>query len=433
MKTSRDVAGGGARFSGAITLNLPSNWQRLAIILLALALPAAYSYRVLRTYFASRAANGSDRVELERAVRLAPGNSEYHHRLGRYLTLVAQDLTAGMSEFRTAAALNSHVAAYWLDLARGYQFLGDRQQQKQALERAVLADPRTPEVTWEAANFYLVQGDVERALRQFRVVVENDRERALSALRLSWRATGNLQPIFDHVLPPKPEAHAQLLYLLLVEEKISAAAEVWRRLIALQQPFDTRLALPYLQYLLDRRETDRARSVWEDLLNLDEKLHSYRRHSDLITNGSFEEDILNGGFDWRYTPIANLTVTIDTTEFRSGLRSLALAFDRQSGHDPGVFQFVAVEPNAEYEFAAHLRARDLEGASGPRFAITDAYDNHTYAMTEEVTGSTAWRRSAAEFRTRPDARLVLVRLVRVPRHTLLRGTLWLDDISLKKK
>jgi tetratricopeptide (TPR) repeat protein len=433
MKTFRDVAGGGAKSPGAITLSLPSIWQRLAIIVLALALPTAYSYRVLRLYLASRAANGSARVELERAVRLAPGNSEYHHRLGRYLALVAQDLTAGMSEFRAAVALNPHVAAYWLDLARGYQFLGDRQQQKQALERAVLADPRTPEVAWEAANFYLVQGDVARALRQFRVVVENDQERALSALRLSWRATGILEPIFDHVLPPKPEAHAQLLYLLLFEDKPDAAAEVWRRLVALQQPFDTRLALPYLQYSLDHRETDRARSVWEDLLNLDEKLQSYRRHDDLITNGSFEEDILNGGFDWRYTPVANLTVTIDSTEFRSGLRSLALAFDRQSGQDPGVFQLIAVEPSVEYELAAHVRARDLEGASGPRFAVSDPYDNYLYALTEEITGSTAWQRAAAEFRTRPDARLVLVRLVRVPRHTILRGTLWIDDVSLRKK
>ena len=433
MKPFLDVAGSGAGRSGAITLNLSTTWQRPALVLLALALTTAYSSRVLRAYLASRAANGSDRVQFERAVSLSPENSEYRHRLGRYLALVAQDLPAGMSEFRAAATLNPHVAAYWLDLARAHQFLGDRQQQKQALDRAVVADPRTPEVAWEAANFYLVQGDVEPALRQFRVVVENDRERALSALRLSWRATGNLQPIFDHVLPPRPEAHAQLLYLLLVDDKTAAAAEVWRHLIALRQPFDTRLALPYLQFLLDRREVDQARGVWEDLLDLDEKLHPYRRQDDLITNGSFEEDILNGGFDWRYTPVSNLTVTVDSTEFRSGLRSLALAFDKQSGLDPGIQQLVPLEANTEYEFTAYVRARDLEGAIGPRFAITDAYDNHTYALTEEVTGSTAWRRTSAEFRTRPDARLAVVRLVRVPRHTLLRGTLWIDDISLKKK
>ena len=100
-----------------------------------------------------------------------PRNADYRNHLGRYYALVARDPGAAIEPYRAAVQLNPHSARYWFDLASAYQVLGDTSNQSWALEHAIEADPTTPDVAWEAANFYLVQGDNEKALREFHVVL----------------------------------------------------------------------------------------------------------------------------------------------------------------------------------------------------------------------------------------------------------------------
>ncbi len=67
-----------------------------------------------------------------------------------------------------------------------------------------------------------------------------------------------------------------------------------------------------------------------------------------------------------------MILAIDTSEFHSGTRSLSVTFDGQSASEEGISQFIPVNPNTGYEFSAEYRTEELETASGPRFAITDA-------------------------------------------------------------
>ena len=120
--------------------------------------------------FASRA----ELPSLKRAVRLSPGNADYRHRLGRYFAFVAGDPQSAIDSLRAAVALNPHDAHYWFDLAAAYQVTGDIAGQRAALDRALQAEPTAPDVAWEAANFFLIDGEIDRALREFRVVIEND-------------------------------------------------------------------------------------------------------------------------------------------------------------------------------------------------------------------------------------------------------------------
>src|SRR5205807_2995953 len=117
-----------------------------------------------------------DLSNLQQAVRLEPSNAEYRELLGRNLGLFGGNLNDAVASYRTAVDLNPYVARYWLDLAGTYQVAGRTTEQEQTVEQAVKADPTTPHVAWEAANFFLVQGDRERALRNFRVVLANDPE-----------------------------------------------------------------------------------------------------------------------------------------------------------------------------------------------------------------------------------------------------------------
>ena len=93
-------------------------------------------------------------------------------------------------------------------------------------------------------------------------------------------------------------------------------------------------------------------------------------------------------------------------------------------------QFIPVRPNTDYEFSAESRTEDIDTASGPRFAIADAYTNSSYVLTDDVLGTNPWRLQQARFHTGPNTNLLLLKIVRQPAAPLIRGKLWIDDVRL---
>ena len=134
------------------------------LILVGLYLPLAG-----RAYLAAHLAENPDLPNIERATRLEPSNAEYRALLGRNRALSGPSLDESISDYRIAVHLNPYESRYWLDLAEVYQIAGRTDEEAQSVEQAVKADPTTPHVAWEAANFFLVQGDRDKALRHFRV------------------------------------------------------------------------------------------------------------------------------------------------------------------------------------------------------------------------------------------------------------------------
>jgi hypothetical protein len=163
-------------------------------------------------------------------------------------------------------------------------------------------------------------------------------------------------------------------------------------------------------------------------------LSSYLPGQDnLIVNPSFDFDILNGGFDWRYRRHANVEVALDASDFHAGHRSLAVTFDGPGIFETGIFQFIPLEPGTEYEFSAYFKSEKMDGAGGPRLSVEDGYSGATYFQTDELKNSEMWREVSGDFKTPPDPQLVVLRLVRTPAGSPIRGKLWLDNFRLVKK
>ena len=172
-----------------------------------------YLHWARQAYLASDLAAVPDPPNLKRAIQLEPSNAEYRDLLGRNLALSGMSLNEAIANYRIAVHLNPFVARYWLDLAGAYQIAGRTSEQEQSVEQAVVADPTTPHVAWEAANFFLVQGNREKTLRYFRVVLANDPDpdTIASALTLCWRATGDSNQILDRALPRRPDLYLSFL------------------------------------------------------------------------------------------------------------------------------------------------------------------------------------------------------------------------------
>ena len=415
-------------------IELRSPLRKFAFALVCLVLVGLYLHLAQRAYFASHLATTPTLPNLNKATRLEPSNAEYRELFGRSLALSGANLNDAIASYRTAVDLNPYVARYWLDLAGAYQVAGRTTEQEKTVEQAVKADPTTPHVAWEAANFFLVQGDQERALRNFRVVLANDPDAVEPALQLCWRATGDANLILDQALPRRPELHLSFLRLLISEQEVAAAENVWNHLIALNQEFSTKLAFPYFRFLIAKQEVTAAQSAWQQMAGVNRSLQPYLpSRENLVVNGGFEETVLNGGFDWWYESNPHAALAIDTSVFFSGTRSLSVTFD---GHDPGdagILQFVPLKANTNYEFSAEYKTEDIDSASGPRFAIGDAYTNTSYVLTDDLLGTNPWRAQHARFQTGPNTNLVLLKITRQPAGPLIRGKLWIDDLKLVEK
>jgi tetratricopeptide (TPR) repeat protein len=415
-------------------IELRSPLRRFSFAGVCLVLVALYLYPALRAYLASHLAATPTLSNLNKAARLEPSNAEYRELLGRSLALSGPNLDDAIARYRTAVHLNPYVARYWLDLAGAYQVAGRTSEQEQSVEHAVEADPTTPHVAWEAANFFSLQGDQQRALRNFRVVLANDPEAVDSALQLCWRATGDANQILDLALPPKAELYLSFLRLLISEQEVAAAENVWNHLIALNQEFSTELAVPYFRFLIAKHEVTAAQSGWQQLAGLNRSLQPYLpSRENLVVNGGFEETVLNGGFDWWYESNPHAALAIDTSVFFNGTRSLSITFDGYNPSDAGIVQFVPVKPNTDYEFTAEYKTEDIDSASGPRFAIADAYTNTSYVLTDDFLGTNPWQAQHARFQTGPNTNLVTLRIARDPAGPLIRGKLWIDDLKLVEK
>jgi tetratricopeptide (TPR) repeat protein len=415
-------------------IELPSPLRKFFFAAACLVLIGLYLGLSLRAYLATRLAVVPDLPNLQKAIRLEPANAEYRELLGRNLAVSAANLDDAISNYRAAVHLNPYEARYWLDLAGAYQVAGRTSEQEESVEHAVEADPTTPHVAWEAANFFLVQGERDKALRQFRVVLANDPDTVDSALQLCWRATGDANQILDQALPRRPDLYLSFLRLLVSKQEVAAAENVWGHLIGLQQSFPINLTFPYFRLLIAKQEVTAAQAAWQQLAILNPSLQAYLPSRDnLIVNGGFEESVLNGGFDWWYESNPHAALAIDTSVFHGGTRSLSVTFDGQNASEAGILQFIPVRPNTEYKFSAECRTHELETASGPRFALADAYTNTPYVLTDDSLDNNPWRLQEAQFQTGPNTNLLLLKIVRQPAAPLIRGRLWIDDLRLVEK
>jgi tetratricopeptide (TPR) repeat protein len=381
-------------------------------------------------YEASRLAARVDKqFALEEAVALEPATAAYHNALGRYLIVAEQDTSRAVSQCKRATELDPYCSRYWLDLAQAYFVAGAEDQQRDAIRHAVAVDPTTPEVAWNAANFFLVQGDISSALAQFAVVLRYDSTLVDPALDECWRAVRDVNRI-KAILPSDPGVYLRFAQLLINRDEAGAASQVWSALIKLNKELDFRSALFYVEYQLHRRDISAAYTAWADLAARSPELSRYLSPDDAVTDGDFSHEFLDGGFDWRYTARPDMKVSLDTSEFHSGNRSLALSFT-ESASDSGLFQVAPVEPNTRYTISAWVKSEELKTAFGPRIIIADPYSATIYAMTDETLGTTVWHRVATDFETGPSTHLVAVRFGRNSANTQVEGRFWVDDVSLR--
>jgi len=413
-----------------MTIAIRSPARKTIFLATCLTLTMVYIGFVVRGFVADHLSKKLDLISLQTAVRLEPENAYYQYRLGNYFLQTQKAPETAIPFFRSATALNPYDARYWLELSSTYRRLNDRDHQKDALQHADSADPSNSDVAWDAANFYWSIGEKDKALHEFRVVLENDPYLPPAALNACWRIEPDVKALLRDVVPRNPETYSTLLDLLISKNEPDAAARVWNQMVELHRAVARRYVFDYVRDLIGRRQVSEANQVWGQSANLCDLSAYQPSQQNRLVNGDFMLPVLNGGFDWTYEKSSDVSLSLDPTEAHAGHRSLSIIFDSRGIEEAGIRQLIPVEPNTKYDFSAYFKTQRLEGAGGPRFVLEDQFSGTNYFASDELKNADIWKQVEGTFSTGVDTSLLVLRVQRVPVGNAIRGKLWVADIRL---
>src|SRR6185312_7033169 len=123
-----------------------------------------------------------------------------------------------------------------------------------------------------------------------------------------------IDTLLRDVVPPTSGAYASFLDFLISQKEAAAAAKVWMRLVEMRQPVAQPLAFSYIRYLVERHEADQAGLVWQQCATLCGLSNYQPSPENLVVNGDFNLDVLNGGFDWQYRQSKEVALALDPTQ-----------------------------------------------------------------------------------------------------------------------
>ena len=147
----------------------------------------------------------------------------------------------------------------------------------------------------------------------------------------------------------------------------------------------------YVNYLIQIGRPDAAMAAWQQTAGV-LGLSAYLPTEDnLIVNGDFGLDILNGGFDWTYVNRTGVRPLLDASDFREGRRSLSLTFEGPGISDAGIQQLIPVHGGTTYDFSAYYKSADFEGAGGPQIVLRDAYTNAPLFASDPLNDADFWK------------------------------------------
>ncbi len=382
--------------------------------------------------------NASSKPELWlKAARLEPGDAEYWGHVGLYKQW---DLSSGgihevVSYLQRATQVDPRSADLWMELADAYQTSGDPVHAQEAYAKAQSNYPISSEVAWRYGSFLLYEGKFSDGYTEIQRAISIDPSLTQNAIAECWQSNPSVAPIVDKVLPDKPEYYLEAIDYFVSQNLPGPALAIWNRQLTLGLPIKLANTIPLVDVLIDQDRMAEAQQIWHQAIEAANWPRGSGNTGSLVFNGRFEQDIMNGGFDWREMPVTGANFGSDRRIAHAGSRSFRVRFDGRENLDfQNLFQYVPVQSKASYHFSAYVRTEEISTDSGIRFEILDPrHPSEVQVVTSNVIGTNPWTLVEADLVTGPDTHLLKITLRRIPSWKFdnkLSGTVWVDDVSL---
>ena len=418
-------------------LELTRGWQRALFFLTVLLVSGVVIFGSAKVYVAARWDASSNPEMWVKAAKLEPGNAEYwrHAGLLQQWDVNPSDMRDAVHYLQVATKVNSRSSGVWMDLADTYATAGDAERARAAFERAQSSFPMSAEVAWRYGNFLLYQEKYAEAYPKIRKAIVLDPSLTESALTECWQANSDVEPIVEGLLPDKSEYYVSAMGFFLEQKLVEPAVAVWERQRERGLPAGINETVALVDALIGEGRVGKAQQIWQSGLQNSNWPQESERSGSLVMDGGFENEIANGGFDWREVPLSGSNFDFDSAFVHSGTRSLRVEFDGTENLDfAHVFQYVAVAPEMRYHFSAFVRTENITTDSGIGFEIVDGRQpNRLHVTTSSLTATNPWTLIESDFVTGPETQVIRITLRRVPSWKFdnkLGGTVWVDDVAL---
>lgn len=439
---------------GFITLDTGTLLRRVifTVIILALASPAIY--RGYRIYRADRIIRAEQTFEsYSRALRYDPANATlwWHRGRLRHYSVGVVDLSQAVRDYQEALSLNPRLSQAWVDLADCYERTGRYADAEAALDEALATHTYSPVTRWQAGNFFLRRGDLPRMYECFKMASEYDPEKLGIAVDIAWKVDADHAGILQKLVPDRLSANLSYFNFLVSRDELDLARAAWERALKNDIPpeseFKVSSSFGYVDRLLAKSRVEEAERVWDEAL---QKAGTGLRDTrivkeepgarasgppNLVWNGSFEYEILRGGFDWRYPGIPDVQFQIDLNNCMEGLKCLRVTFGDTNITFSHLRQIIPVPSPGSYVLDFYLRTEGLTTDQTPYVSIQGYPEGSGASLrTDHFPESTMWKKMSCPFLVKENCKAIQLVLRRDPSSKFdnqIKGSLWLDAISIQ--
>jgi hypothetical protein len=434
----------------SLRIDTSSVAKRILFFFAVLVLTFPLIYRCYGIFRADRIVRTEQTFEsFTRALEYDPQNGILWWQRGRtsQYSLQAANLSQAISDYRTALSLNPRIGQAWVDLADCYELLSQYDEAERALESACATRPFSPATRWQTGNYFLRRGHLPKMYENFRIVIEYDPEKLGIAMDLAFEVDPDNEQILHKLIPDALESNLQYLEFLVIHHELDLARKTWERCIRNTIPpdgaFEISAVFRYIDGLLAQARILDALQVWSEALQKsgtgirDPRLSENPTDSgrtNLIWNGSFENEVMRGGLGWRYSETPDYGLWIERENCRQGMQCLRLTFNNSDVYFAHLSQIVPLPEPGNYTLEFHVRSEGLTTDQRPYLSIQAFPETEGFLLrTPMVPPSTPWTRVTLPFKVEPDCRAVqmtLRRNVSTRIDNRLEGSLWLDGVMI---
>jgi tetratricopeptide (TPR) repeat protein len=436
-------------------LNTQSLSRRIVFSLLVIVLVLPVIYRSYCIYRADRIVrSGYSEENFTKALQYDPGNATLWWRRGRLLhyRLESTNISEVARNYEHALSLNPRLSQAWVDLSDCYERMGRVKEAEKALKQAISTHRYSPLVQWQAGNFYLRQGNLPRMYECFKLAGQYESDKLGIAIETAWKMDSDHKGMLEKLIPDQYAANMTYLNFLISRDELDLARVTWQRslknAIPANQPFQIASVFRYIDRLLAKNLTIEALQVWDTALRktrsglTDTRIYEYHSgkpesvSQNMIWNGSFENEILLGGFDWRYDPNLNgVRFHVDSGNRIDKLKSLQVIFGDVNISSNFLTQIIPVKKAGRYRLEFLLRTEGLTTDQMPYLQIA-GYPDSTGASgrSDFFPPSTSWSKLAFVFEVKHGCSAVQLSLCRdqsLKFDNQIKGSLWMDGFILK--
>jgi len=357
-----------------------------------------------------------------------------------------------VADYEKALEPNPRLATAWVDLADALEQTGQYSRAETALEHAFEIQPYSPLIRWQAGNFFLRRGNLQKMYDCFKTACRYDESKLGIAIETAWKTDSEHEKILYRLIPDDFRSNLRYLHFLAGKNELDLALAAWQRCMINPLPhgssFKPSALFNFIDRMLSANRIQDALKIWDDALRKgltglsDPRCREYASPLEKpataspIWNGSFENEILQGGFDWRFPTRHDIRFRTDTAIRLKDLKSLRVTFEGENISSGYLYQIVPIPSPGRYTLDFFIKTDGLTTGNLPYILITGYPDSkNVSARSSSFPSTTDWIRVSVPFSTDSKCgavRLSLRRDISGKLDNRIKGTLWLDGFSIRR-